>query len=62
VIPNVKVTATGSAANERRQTVTNQAGEYTLPFLPPVNIGSSSRRGLPQSSSKVTLNIAERSP
>jgi len=30
-------------ANERRQTVTNQAGEYTLPFLPPVNIGSSSR-------------------
>src|SRR5712664_3218725 len=61
VIPNVKVTATGSAANERRQTVTNQAGEYTLPFLPPGEYRIEfSVEGFTTVVQQVTLNIADR--
>jgi outer membrane receptor protein involved in Fe transport len=35
VIPGVKVVADGKTTGERRETTTNQAGQYTLAFLPP---------------------------
>ncbi len=35
VIAGVKVVAAGKSTGERRETVTNAAGAYTLPFLPP---------------------------
>jgi hypothetical protein len=34
-VPNVKITATKSDTNSHFQTVSNQDGLYTLPFLPP---------------------------
>jgi hypothetical protein len=35
VVPGVKVVAAGKTTGERRETNTNQAGQYTFPFLPP---------------------------
>src|SRR5882762_7313300 len=61
VIPNVKGTATGSAANERRQNATNQAGEYTPPGLPPGEYRIKfSDGGFSTVVQQVTLNIADR--
>src|SRR5258708_22168262 len=35
VAPNVKVTALSRTSGERRETTTNNTGQYTFPFLPP---------------------------
>src|SRR5581483_8220974 len=35
VVPNARVTATKSDTNSQFQTLSNQDGLYTLPFLPP---------------------------
>jgi outer membrane receptor protein involved in Fe transport len=61
VIPGVQVTATLKGPEEKRETVTNGAGEYTLPFLPPGNYEIEFRfQGFTTGIAKTALDVADR--
>jgi len=61
VMPGVKVTALCKTAGEHRETTTNAAGEYGLPFLTPCDYELSfSIAGFATTTEKATLAVTER--
>ena len=61
VMPNVKVLAHGKTVDLQRETVTNNAGEYAFPFLPPGDYEMEFRHdGFATSVSTATLHVTER--
>src|SRR5260370_6291651 len=61
VAPNVKVTALSRTSGERRETTTNNTGQYTFPFLPPGDYELEfSLPGFTTVVERATLSVTER--
>src|SRR5579872_3023028 len=61
VIAGVHVTAHGKTADVQRETTTNGAGEYALPFLPPGDYEIRFHHdGFGEAIAKATVNVTER--